>query len=217
MLSTQEVMSFNRKWCHNKVIAFWKWQFFSDTLKCVFSSPEPSGSQGELIVYPWSSERCLWSSSVVVPSHFKHLLRNCEADQSQILCRASLGRGNESLYKWSRSHDQDGHHALKLLKTLKKHLLQNHWANCLETWHVASGSVLLQNLYKSWPLVDLDLFYGKVNFGSMGIWMGKAEIFDFSVAIVFLSMEMKSSPSLLNARGQGHLVTLAKITNWKLW
>ena len=28
-----------------------------------------------------------------------------------ILCGASLGRGNESLYKWSRSHDQDGHHA----------------------------------------------------------------------------------------------------------
>ena len=26
---------------------------------------------------------------------------------------ASLGRGNESLYKWSRSHDQDGHHGYK--------------------------------------------------------------------------------------------------------
>ena len=23
---------------------------------------------------------------------------------------SSLGRGNESLYKWSRSHDQDGRH-----------------------------------------------------------------------------------------------------------
>ena len=33
------------------------------------------------------------------------------ANQAQILCGASLGKGNESLYKWSRSHDQDGRHA----------------------------------------------------------------------------------------------------------
>ena len=58
----------------------------------------------------------------------------------------------------------------------------------------------------------VDLFYGKVNFGSMGILMGTAEIFHFSVAIVLEKMEMKSSQSLLNARGQGHLVTLAKVT-----
>ena len=65
---------------------------------------------GELIGYPWI-QRPL-SSSVVRPSvHiFKRLLlRNRLANQSQILCGASLGRGNESLYKWSRSHDQDGH------------------------------------------------------------------------------------------------------------
>ena len=43
---------------------------------------------------------------------FKHLLlRNRLANQSQISCGASLGRGNESLYKWFRSHDQDGRHA----------------------------------------------------------------------------------------------------------
>ena len=45
---------------------------------------------------------------------FKQLfLRNCLANQSQTLCGASLGRGNESLYKWSRSRDQDGHHGYK--------------------------------------------------------------------------------------------------------
>ena len=33
---------------------------------------------------------------------FKHLLRNCLANQSQILCRASLGSGKESLYKLPR-------------------------------------------------------------------------------------------------------------------
>ena len=97
---------------------------------------------------------------------------------------------------------------LKNAQNLKNLLLQNHWANCLETWHVASGSVVLQSLYKSWPLVDLDLFCGKVNFGSMGIWMGKSEIFHFSDANALLRMEMKSSPSLMNARGQGHFLTL---------
>ena len=61
----------------------------------VISSPEPSGSQGELIVYPWSGVRRRRPSTF-----FKHLLlRNRMADQSQNLCGASLGRGNESLYK----------------------------------------------------------------------------------------------------------------------
>ena len=78
----------------------------------IFSSPEPSGSQGELIVYPYSGVRVSSLLSSSSSTMFKHLLlRNRFANQSQILCGASLGRGNESLYKWSRSHDQDGHHA----------------------------------------------------------------------------------------------------------
>ena len=45
---------------------------------------------------------------------FKHLLlRNRLANQSQTSYGALLGRGNESLYKWSRSHDQDGHDGYK--------------------------------------------------------------------------------------------------------
>ena len=32
-------------------------------------------------------------------------------NQRQILCGASLGRGNESLFVASGSHDQDGRHA----------------------------------------------------------------------------------------------------------
>ena len=39
------------------------------------------------------------------------LLQNCLANQSQILYAASLGRGNESLFAASGSHDQDGRHA----------------------------------------------------------------------------------------------------------
>ena len=74
----------------------------------IISSPEPLGSQGELIVYQW-----IWRpSSRPSSTMLKHLLLgNRLADQSQILCGASLGRGNVSLYKRSRSHDQDGRHA----------------------------------------------------------------------------------------------------------
>ena len=51
---------------------------------------------------------------LLVPFYaYENILRNCLANQSQTLCGASLGRGNESLYKWSRSHDQDGRHGYK--------------------------------------------------------------------------------------------------------
>ena len=63
---------------------------------------------GELIVYPWSGVRRRRPSSTML-KHF--LLRNRLADQSQILCGASLGRGNDILFAASGSHDQDGRHA----------------------------------------------------------------------------------------------------------
>ena len=63
---------------------------------------------GDLIVYPWSGVRRRTSSSTML----KHLfLRKHLTDQSQILCEASLGRGNEILLAASGSHDQDGRHA----------------------------------------------------------------------------------------------------------
>ena len=64
---------------------------------------------GELKVYPWSGIRRPSSSSSTMLKHF--LLRNRLADRSQILCGASLGRGNEILFAASESHDQDGRHA----------------------------------------------------------------------------------------------------------
>ena len=79
----------------------------------LFSSPEPLGSQGELIVYPSSRRLSVRPSVVVVVvNNFKQLLfRNRWADQSQILCGASLGRGNDILFPASGSHEQDGRHA----------------------------------------------------------------------------------------------------------
>ena len=65
---------------------------------------------GELIGYSWSGVRP--SSSSVVVNNFKRLLlQNRWADQSQILCGASLGRGKNILFAASGSHDQDGRHA----------------------------------------------------------------------------------------------------------
>ena len=64
---------------------------------------------GELIGYPWSGVRP--SASSVVNNFKRLLLQNRLPDQCQILCGASLGRGNESLFAASGSHDQDGRQA----------------------------------------------------------------------------------------------------------
>ena len=64
---------------------------------------------GELIVYQWSGFRRPSSASSTMLKHL--LLRNRLADQSQILCGASLGRWNDILFAASGSHDQDGRHA----------------------------------------------------------------------------------------------------------
>ena len=64
---------------------------------------------GELIVYQWSgvrlpSVRRPLSSTMLIDL----LLRNRWSDQSQILCGASLSRGNDIFFVASGSHDQDG-------------------------------------------------------------------------------------------------------------
>ena len=63
---------------------------------------------GELIGYSWSGVR---PSSSLFTMLKDLLFRNRFANQSQILCGASLGRGNDILFAASGSHDQDGRHA----------------------------------------------------------------------------------------------------------
>ena len=41
------------------------------------------------------------------------------------------------------------------------------------------GTLARHSLYKSWPWVDIDLFYGKVNFGHIGFSMEKSENIGF--------------------------------------
>ena len=65
--------------------------------------------RGELLVYQWLRRPSVVRLSVNI---FKHLLLwNHWANQTQISYGDSLGWGNESLFKCSWSHDQDGHHA----------------------------------------------------------------------------------------------------------
>ena len=67
---------------------------------CTINAP----SSHSVFIVSWSGIR---PSSTML----KHLLlRNRLANQSKILCGASLGRGNESLFAASGSHDQDGRH-----------------------------------------------------------------------------------------------------------
>ena len=55
-----------------------------------------------------------------------------------------------------------------------KNLKKSNWkANDLKCWYVASGTQVLPNLFKWWPWIDLDLFYGKVKFVPLCFCMGK--------------------------------------------
>ena len=58
-------------------------------------------------------------------------------------------------------------------KNLKNHLLWNQKADDLESWYAALGTQVLPCLFKWWPWNDLDLFYGKFEFGPLCFCMGK--------------------------------------------
>ena len=60
-----------------------------------------------------------------------------------------------------------------MVKTFKKILLQSQKSYEVETWRVSLGAQALQSLFKWWPWVDLDLFYGKIKLGHLDVWMGK--------------------------------------------
>ena len=127
------------------------WQKLHCVLIFIFLAHLSRRLIGELIVYQWSGVRR--TSSVVRPSAsstmLKHLLlRTRLVDQSQILCGASLGRGNDILFMESGSHDQDGRHAHIWSKPFKNLLLQNRRADFHETWYVALGTPAHHSLFK---------------------------------------------------------------------
>ena len=59
------------------------------------------------------------------------------------------------------------------VKTLKNLLLRNQRASDLGAWYALLGTWAQQNLFKWWPLVDLELFYVKVKFAFIKFLYGK--------------------------------------------
>ena len=55
-----------------------------------------------------------------------------------------------------------------MLKTLKSFLLQNHWADCIETWYVVSGELVQIVYINDDPGLTLTYFYGKVRYNPLG-------------------------------------------------
>ena len=76
----------------------------------------------------------------------------------------------------------------------KNLLLQNHWASCLQTQYVACGELILQKSYKWWPWIDLTLFFGKVKFSPLGMWIEKVH---FLVVIVLFDTTMHQNLTLI--------------------
>ena len=69
------------------------------------------------------------------------LLQNHWANFNQTWPKASLGKGDSSLFKWRVLPFSKGkllRNSENTLTKLKNLLLQNHWANFNQTWHKAS-------------------------------------------------------------------------------
>ena len=69
-----------------------------------------------------------------------------------------MGRGNKNVFKWSRIHDQCGHHAHIWLKPYKNLHLSNRKADDIVSWYAALGTQVLPNLFKSDPGLTLTYF-----------------------------------------------------------
>ena len=62
-----------------------------------------------------------------------------------------------------------------MVKTLQNILLRNRMTDFHETWYVASWTAAHHSLFNWWPLLDLDLLYGKVKFYYLCFSIGKSE------------------------------------------
>ena len=89
--------------------------------KTFFSSPEQLDSQDERIVYPCSV--IIFVVIVVVVHNVQTSSLKSLGQSKPNFMWSILRRGNQSLYELSRSHDQDGRHAHKLVKTLTNLLI----------------------------------------------------------------------------------------------
>ena len=78
-----------------------------------------------------------------------------------------------------------------MVKTLNNLLLRNQKAYDIEAWYVISDARVLLSTFKWWPWVDLDLFYGKVEFGlSCFLYGKKGKTMDISETIVVYDVKV---------------------------
>ena len=111
----------------------------------IISSPELSGSQGELIVYPYSGVRCrrcrrqqclnIFSSETTLPIKAKFYVEPPWEGGTKLCINGPGHMTNMATCPY-------------MVKTFKNRLLQNQKSYDLETWHVALGTQALQSLYK---------------------------------------------------------------------
>ena len=73
-------------------------------------------------------------------------------------CGVSLGRENEILYKWSRSHDQDGRHGYEYQKRLKIFFFRTRRSMILKLGKKHLGIELYKNFINHDPGMTLTYF-----------------------------------------------------------
>ena len=112
-------------------------------------------SKVKVIIWPWPKVTQISKLKLV-------FLGNYIVIWNKISFESLWVNGNENLYKWVGSHDQDGRHAHIWWKTLKKSSSPKPIDRWLEIWYVALCKRVLLRLFKLWPSVDLDLFHPKV-------------------------------------------------------
>ena len=106
---------------------------------------------------------------VIRPSTiFKGLLQNHWASRSQVSCEASMGGGEWKFVRGVWVTWPSWPPRPYMVKPFKNLFLQNQRASDLVAWYVALGLWVHHSLFKWWPWVDLDLFYGLLCF-----YMGK--------------------------------------------
>ena len=94
-----------------------------------------------------------------------------------------------------------------MIKTFKNHLLQNQRTDGLGTWFVTLGIQVLLKLFKMWPWVDLDLFYGKVKYGKMQIHRISLKVLQSLAWKLANRVVLMSTWRFVSRRGQGHCLT----------
>ena len=122
-------------------------QFLSLIHALLFSSPEPLGSQGELIEYPWirrPSVRRRPSVGVRRPSTFSNIFSSETAwpIKAKFYVEPPWEGGTKVCI------NGPGHMTKMAAMPIKNLLLQNQKSYDLETWHVASGTQALHSVYK---------------------------------------------------------------------